>query len=118
MADLAHGEFRVNTYTDGYQRVPVVANLAVANLADGGFAVTWHASGQDGDGTGIYAQRYDESGTPVGNEIQVNPHTDNFQSDPSVAALFDGGFLVTWESRDQDEIGAGLAFVRPINGCS
>lgn len=101
MANLARGEFRVNTHTDGYQRAP-----AVAALSDGGFVVTWHSG--DRDGSGVSAQRYDESGTPVGDEIQVNTYTDGDQEGPAIAALADGGFVVTWTSGGQDGDRSGV----------
>ncbi len=46
-------EFRVNTYTTGGQRRPSVASDSVGN-----FVVAWLSVGQDGSGTGIFAQRY------------------------------------------------------------
>ena len=48
------GEFRVNTYTPGFQMVPTLASDAVGN-----FVVTWMSgAGQDGSDYGIYAQRF------------------------------------------------------------
>jgi hypothetical protein len=46
-------EFRVNTYTTLNQEDPVVGMEA-----NGDFVVVWHSVGQDGDGFGIYSQRY------------------------------------------------------------
>jgi hypothetical protein len=46
-------EFRVNTYTTSYQRLP-----AVAAEANGDFVVAWSSSSQDGSAEGIFAQRY------------------------------------------------------------
>jgi Ca2+-binding RTX toxin-like protein len=60
--------------------------------------VTWMSYGQDGSGSGVYAQRYDASGNPVGGETHVNTTTASDQRDPSVAALADGGYVVTWSS--------------------
>ena len=90
-------EFQINTFTTGEQEDP-----AVAGLADGGFVAIWRSGGQDGDNWGVYGQRYDSAGSPTGSEFQVNTTTTNEQKDPSVAALGDGGFVVTWESKDQD----------------
>jgi Ca2+-binding RTX toxin-like protein len=90
-------EFQVNTYTDSWQQLS-----SVAALSDGGFVVTWESYGQDGSGFGVYAQRYDQNGNPVGNEFQVNTYTDSLQYNPSITALSDGGFVVTWESLGQD----------------
>ena len=46
-------EFQVNTYAEGNQETP-----RVAMDADGDFVVTWDSHGQDGDGSGIFAQRF------------------------------------------------------------
>src|SRR5207253_2316168 len=67
------GEFRVNTYTTGYQGL-----AAVAVDGDGDFVVTWTSSGQDGDSYGVYAQRYArtvavEAVRPVGASAPVAP---------------------------------------------
>lgn len=45
-------EFRVNTYTTGWQSFP-----AIAGFPGGGFVVAWQSEGQDGSGSGIFAQR-------------------------------------------------------------
>ena len=92
-------EFRINTDT-------TPANLlhddpSVAGLSGGGFIVTWTSQGQDGSFEGVYGQRYDARGVPVGGEFQVNTDTIGDQNVSSVAALNDGGFIVTWQSRDQ-----------------
>ncbi|MEZ5935207.1 MAG: LamG-like jellyroll fold domain-containing protein [Alphaproteobacteria bacterium] len=90
-------EFQVNTTTASLQEAP-----AVTALADGGFVVAWQSTGQDGDSTGIYAQRYDSAGNTVGTEFQVNTTTTDAQEAPAITAFADGGFIVTWESRNQD----------------
>jgi hypothetical protein len=86
-------EFRVNTETAGFQ-----GSGAVTALNDGGFVVTWTSSGQDGSSGGIYGQRYDASGAAAGSEFRVNTETASNQAYPSVTALNDGGFVVTWTS--------------------
>ncbi|MCP5155360.1 MAG: tandem-95 repeat protein [Ectothiorhodospiraceae bacterium] len=91
-AGVAQGtEFRVNTTVFTTQN-----EAAVTGLADGGFVVTWTSQGQDGSGAGIYAQRYDASGVATGAEARVNTTTNSAQSDSSVSALADGGFVVVW----------------------
>src|SRR5262249_10829627 len=96
-------EFQVNTETDSNQDLP-----SIAGLADGGFIVVWQTLGQDGSLGGIYAQRYDANGAEVGGEFRVNSFTSNPQERPSVAALADGGFVVTWESSTQDGSSDGV----------
>ncbi|MCK5405383.1 MAG: hypothetical protein KAI75_09115, partial [Desulfobulbaceae bacterium] len=58
------GEFQVNTYTTSSQTFP-----AITGLNDGGFLAVWTSINQDGDSYGIYAQRYDLYGNPVGSEF-------------------------------------------------
>jgi acetyltransferase-like isoleucine patch superfamily enzyme len=90
-------EFRVNTYILGGQADP-----SVAMDADGSFVITWHSSWQDGHCSGVYAQCFDSSGNPVGNEFQVNTYTIWYQWIPSVSMDEDGDFVITWESSWQD----------------
>jgi hypothetical protein len=96
-------EFQINSYTDGVQYFP-----SVAVLAGGGFVVAWASDGQDGSGDGIYARRYDSAGVAAHGEFKVNSYTTAEQSDAAIAALADGGFVVTWGSLDQDGSDYGI----------
>jgi hypothetical protein len=89
----AGSEFRVNTYTTGNQTRPDVASDAAGN-----FVVVWWSDGQDGDGRGVFGQRYDFSGAPRGSEFQVNSYTTGHQYVPSVASDEAGNFVVVWKS--------------------
>ena len=88
-------EFRANTYTSNRQWRP-----EAAALSDGGFVITWQSQNQDGDGRGVYGQRFDALGDFVGEEFQVNETTNNDQWRPAIAGLDDGGFVITWMSHD------------------
>jgi hypothetical protein len=90
------GEFQVNSFTSGRQWQP-----AVAMDADGDFVVTWESYGQDGDSSGVFAQRFDAAGNPVGGEFQVNSFTIDTQEAPSVAMDADGDFVVAWWELDR-----------------
>src|SRR5438874_2365101 len=72
-------EFRVNSYTTDAQLTP-----AIAADADGNFVVAWTSVAQDGDSLGVFAQRYDAAGAPVGTEVRVNSYTTGPQLSPSV----------------------------------
>ena len=96
-------EFLINTYTSNQQQEP-----SVTALNDGGFVVTWMSNGNDGSGWGVYGQRYAADGAASGNEFLINSFTSNNQYDPSVTALADGGFVVTWRGGDQDGSGYGV----------
>lgn len=97
------GEFLVNTTTAKSQE-----DAEVTGLADGNFVVVWESEGQDGSSQGVYGQIYNSQGSKVGGEFQVNTTTTNSQENPSVTNLADGGFIVTWESREQDGDGEGI----------
>lgn len=96
-------EFRVDSYPTGRQY-----RSSTAALNDGGFVVTWTSSGQDGSGSGVYAQRYNAQGEAEGGEFRVSSYTNSFQTDPSITALSDGGFMVTWSSFGQDGDSYGI----------
>jgi hypothetical protein len=86
-------EFRVNTYTTGRQY-----RTAVAMDAAGRFVVVWSSLGPDGDGYGIFGQRYDANGAPQGGEFQVNTYTTTSQYRVAVAPDGVGNFVVVWNS--------------------
>lgn len=103
-SDQPVGEmFRVNTYTTGDQSAP-----AISELADGSFVITWQSYGQDGNGYGIFAQRYSETGQPLGEEFQINSSTTDSQFDPTISAWSDGGFIVSWTSSDWSDYGGDI----------
>jgi hypothetical protein len=90
-------EFQINTYTKNSQDYP-----AISMNKRGNFVVVWESKGQDGSGTGIFAQMFSRNGEPVGSEFQVNTYTKNRQDYPAVAMDKKGNFIVTWESNGQD----------------
>ncbi|MBU1158151.1 MAG: hypothetical protein KKE24_02295 [Candidatus Thermoplasmatota archaeon] len=90
-------EFRVNTYAPDDQNSP-----SVAIHSSGTFMAVWASHDQDGDGYGIFGQRYDDSGITLGSEFQVNSHVIGDQVKPCVAPGSNGSFLVTWSSQSQD----------------
>ncbi len=95
-------EFQVNTYTTGNQYAPAVALDAAGN-----FVVVWHSL-QDGSGSGVFGQRFDSSGTPVGTEFQVNTYTTGSQAYAAVGSDAVGNFVVVWTSTSEDGGGDGL----------
>jgi len=107
------GEVMVNTFNgtdtqfDAGQTDP-----AVATLANGDFVVVWTSALQDGSGDGIFGQRFRVNGRKVGREFLINKVTANHQSRPAIAALSgateEEGFVVVWDSRDQDGSGLGV----------
>jgi hypothetical protein len=96
-------EFLVNLNTTDRQNKP-----AVAADADGNFVVVWVSRDRDGDGYGIFGQRFSAAAEPRGTEFQVNTYTTDAQRRPAIATWEDGRFIVVWESTDQDGADGGI----------
>lgn len=96
-------EFRVNTHTDAFQ-----LHAAVSADPAGNFVVVWESSSQDGNGSGIFGQRFGSDGNPLGAEFQVNSYTTHHQRTPSVSSSRTGDFVVVWASYGQDGSGDGI----------
>jgi hypothetical protein len=76
------------------------ANPRVASHGDGSFVVVWSDKDEDppsGNHTtdGIFARRFDASGSPLGTRFRVNTYTPHPQYLPDIAA-HDGGFIAVW----------------------
>jgi hypothetical protein len=65
---------------------------------DGNFVVTWQSD--DGDGQGIFARRFDASGSALSGEITVNNDPAEEQVEPSIAVAPDGSFVVAWSDEE------------------
>lgn len=97
------GETRVNRTVTDYQ-----LNASTCGLADGGWLVCWESYSQDGSGYGVYQQRYNAQGIAQGGEVRVNSFTSGSQGTPSVTALPDGGWVVSWTSYGQEDTTSGI----------
>jgi hypothetical protein len=87
-------QFLMNSVTGADQWDP-----SITGLANGRFVAVWttNAPGYgDTSGKSIRARVFDADGSGILNEFQVNTTTFLDQSEPSVAALQDGGFVVAW----------------------
>jgi Ca2+-binding RTX toxin-like protein len=92
----AGNDFLVNTTTATNHSSSVTA------LADGRFVVTWQSNSGAND---IRSRIINADGSPdltvnMGFDFLVNTTTANGQTSPSVTALADGRFVVTWQSFD------------------
>ena len=58
--------------------------------------------GQDGDGTGIFGQFFDNDGSKSGSELQISAVSDDYQQNPKIAELKDGSLAVVWQDFDSD----------------
>jgi hypothetical protein len=81
---------------------------SVAAGATGEFVAVWVAEGEDGDGRGIFGQRFTAAGEKDGGAFQANSYTTSYQTSPSVAVGTSGRFAVVWQSYLQDGGGSGV----------
>lgn len=88
-------ETRVNSVAGSYP-----GEQAIAGLQGGGYVVTWTmgdpASWPNDPGYDIHAQRFDANGAAAGGQTRVNASATGHQFRSEVAALADGGYLVSW----------------------
>ena len=92
------GEFLINTYTTSDQTYSKIA----MNRTTGDFTVVWQSNGQDGNGFGVYGQRFNAAGVKQGSEFKVSTYTQYDQDLASIAMDDFGNFVVAWESGTQD----------------
>ena len=102
-----NGAFLVNSLTTGEQLEPdVVIDDA------GNFLVVWSGSGTSALGTvdedGIFGQRFNALGDPIGGQFAINTTSKDVQEQPAVAMDSAGNFVVAWRSYDQGGIIARL----------
>ncbi len=85
-------EFRVDQHTTAAAGTP-----DLKFDADGDFVITWWYGGPvDGSGNGVFARRFDSSGTATGSEFRINTYTTGNQWLPSIASDPAGNFVITW----------------------
>jgi hypothetical protein len=88
--NLLDAPFPVSISGDGHP--------AIAIGTSGSFVVVWESDGTDGDGAGIFGQRFLADTTPIGEPFQVNTYTTAQQALPSIEVAPTGEFIVLWES--------------------
>ena len=88
-----------------------LSNIAIAPgdvtaLPDGGFVATWTAG--NSSARDIFVQTFDSSGRATGAATVANSAAVPLHSDSVVTALDDGGYVVIWDSLNQDGWGSGI----------
>jgi hypothetical protein len=90
-------------------------NPAVAVGHNGLALVLWRRFARDVTNTHeIFARLVDGSGTPLGQDFQVNSYTTSMQLRPAACTSINGDFMVVWQSGnnfeavEQDGSGSGL----------
>ncbi|MES9914680.1 MAG: Ig-like domain-containing protein [Candidatus Thiodiazotropha sp. 4PDIV1] len=100
---IGGGEFLVNTITSSSQD-----NAEIVTLSDGSFVVVWESYDSGAVGDNIRFQRYDSDGNALGVETLVNTTETDAQKEPQLSALNDGGFVIVWQSDNQDSSNNGI----------
>ncbi|PCJ04301.1 MAG: hypothetical protein COB16_19090 [Rhodobacteraceae bacterium] len=86
-------EFLVNDETGQGRHFP-----QIVGLEDGGFAVTWMQNERtlsSGYSTDVVVAVFDNRGVRVGDQITLDSNPESNETSPSIAALPDGGFIIT-----------------------
>ncbi len=91
-----------------FQQAPSLARVP------GGFFAVWNADGLDGSLFGVFSQRLDGNGQPIGPRRQVNTTTEEDQRDPALDSDPLGNTLMAWMSYGQDGDRGGI-FGRLLN---
>jgi Ca2+-binding RTX toxin-like protein len=97
------GEFTIPASSAGNQYDPVVTILN-----DGRFVVVWSHQSTTANDEDIKAQIFRPDGTRDGGEILINVNNQaGIQNDPSVSALPNGGFVVSFTDTNSNGDGSG-----------
>ncbi len=93
---VASSEIRVTERTTA--QAPTAVPALAVRAQDGAIAVAWadRDAGGDGNGLGVRLRMLGKDGTLCGDELQVNSTTAGDQFEPSLVALSDEAFLVSY----------------------
>jgi Ca2+-binding RTX toxin-like protein len=99
--DMVGAETAVGRHADGDQWLDGQDRPAITAFSDGGWVVTWVSSDLDNLldqlGSEIHQLRYNAHGKQSGPETRIRTPDSNDDDHPSVSALADGGWVVTWD---------------------
>lgn len=103
-------EILIDSATGRRQRDP-----DILGLPDGGFVVVFDdesQTGTDNSQRAIRAQRFDAGGIPAGSIFQVNTTIANRQSEPSIAVLANGDFIIAWSDESNTGFDTDTSSIR------
>jgi len=100
----------VNASTNYFQNNP-----AVATLTNGNVIVVWASWNEVASGSmqDVYGRIFTPTGQPVTGEFLINQFTSFNQSEPTVAALANGGFVAAWVSEQERVLAAPTSATTP-----
>jgi len=94
---LGGSEFRVNDLVPRVQTIEA-ASQAVGITSSGGLISVYSGRGA-GDETGVFVRRLAGDGSALAQSVRVNDYIAGVQSQPAVATIPSGGFIVAWAGR-------------------
>ena len=97
---------KINIHTISDQKEAVVAVLQDQSLI-----IAWESHNQDGQYSGLFARRFSTNTTglyPISEEFQVNAYKYDDQKNAAISSLNNGGFVIAWDSRGQEESVEGV----------
>lgn len=94
-----------------YASEEVIRMTRVVQLDDGRVVVVWQQSGENQIGDDVMARVFSATGQPLTRAFEVGVDADSYddQTDPEIAALRGGGFVITYTSDSIDNDGEGIA---------
>ncbi|WP_198411898.1 cadherin domain-containing protein, partial [Microvirga flavescens] len=98
----ADGSVRAENFVTAFASTEYPQAPNVTTLSDGGWIVTWQRQLADGS-YDIYQQAYNANASKRGEQTLVNTTLSGDQLDPNVTSLSDGGWIVTWGSKDASD---------------
>ncbi|MGE5478357.1 MAG: Ig-like domain-containing protein [Bacteroidales bacterium] len=87
---MAGPEFNIAERSSPFQN-----SVKITALNNGGFVAVWVNGASPAD---VHAQRFDAQGCMVGPEFSVPTDSSGMETDPVVAGLADGGYVVVWHA--------------------
>ncbi|MDH5535951.1 MAG: hypothetical protein OEZ08_10345, partial [Betaproteobacteria bacterium] len=105
-------DIRVNTSLVGNQGMlqgDVSSQLDITALAGGGFVLVWAGGTSSGDNN-VWMRVYNRDGSARTAETMVPTATKGNQALPTVEALSDGGYIISWTSQYADVDKYGIQF--------
>jgi len=104
-AEIRNGMERTVNASTGYS----VGSPDIANDPEGNFVSVWRNSGMDGNGDGIFLQRFDRFGTRLeSNDVQINSTSDGAQGNPGIAMDKSGNYVVVWQGDGAETSSKGI----------
>ena len=92
-----------------------ILDARICRLKDGKIVVVWQSSSTGGDVEGIAGRVINPDGTLIGTPFLINDYKSSTQGSPDCTGLEDGGFVVAWDSLNQDGDSGGIFAKRYTN---